>query len=102
MSVKYAADGQEGLNIFQNSPQGTIDAILMDNRMPVMDGIEATKAIRALTREDARLIPIIALTADVFPDDLHRFLKAGMNAYIVKPIEPNLFYETIAKAIQKR
>ena len=102
MSVKYAADGQEGLNIFQNSPQGTIDAILMDNRMPVMDGIEATKAIRTLIREDARLIPIIALTADVFPDDLHRFLKAGMNAYIVKPIEPNLFYETIAKAIQKR
>jgi len=102
MVVKYAADGQEGLNIFQASPQGTIDAILMDNRMPVMDGIEATEAIRALPREDAKLIPIIALTADVFSDDLHRFLNAGMNAYIVKPIEPNLFYATIAQAIKKR
>ena len=71
---------------FRNSPAGHYDAIIMDVRMPVMDGYEATAAIRRLEREDAD-IPIIAMTADAFSEDIQRCLERGMNDHLAKPID---------------
>ena len=71
---------------FQESPEGYYDAVLMDIRMPVMTGYEAAKAIRELKRSDAD-IPIIAMTADAFSEDIQRCLECGMNAHIAKPID---------------
>ena len=85
--------------MFSGQPAGYYDAILMDVRMPVMDGLEATKAIRALDRPDAKTIPIIAMTANVFDEDVERSLAAGMNAHLSKPIEPDRLYETLARQI---
>ena len=67
----------------------------MDVRMPEMDGLEATAAIRALDREDAKNIPIIALTANAFDEDVQRSLQVGMNAHLSKPVEPDHLYQTI-------
>ena len=67
--------------------------------MPVMDGLSATKAIRAIDRADARTIPIIAMTANVFDEDVERSHEAGMNAHLSKPVEPERLYETLAKFI---
>ena len=69
--------------------------ILMDIKMPVMDGLEATVAIRALERADAKTIPIIALTANAFDEDVQRSLQSGLNAHLTKPIEPELLFETL-------
>ena len=80
-------------------PAGYYDVILMDVRMPVMDGLSATEAIRALERPDAKTIPIIAMTANVFDEDVERSLKAGMNAHLSKPIEPDRLYATMARFI---
>ena len=74
------------MELFQKSPLGFYDAILMDIRMPVMTGYEAAKAIRALEREDAGL-PIIAMTADAFSEDIQKCLACGMNGHIAKPID---------------
>ena len=81
-----AVNGKECLEMFEQSDVGYYDAILMDIRMPVMNGYDATKAIRALDREDSDL-PIIAMTADAFSDDAQRCLESGMNAHISKPID---------------
>ena len=67
--------------------------------MPVMDGLEATRVIRGLERPDAKTIPIIAMTANVFDEDVERSLQAGMNAHLSKPIEPDRLYETMARLI---
>ena len=75
------------------------DAILMDVRMPVMDGPVATRRIRTLDRADDRQIPIIAMTANVFDEDVEHSLEAGMNAHLSKPIVPETMYETIARLI---
>jgi CheY-like chemotaxis protein len=99
MSVTPAEDGKIGVELFQKSPSCYFDVILMDLRMPVMDGYEATKAIRALNRTDALSVPIIAMTADAFTDDVQKCLDAGMNGHIAKPIEPNILYSTISAAI---
>jgi len=72
----------------------------MDMRMPEMDGLQATKAIRNLDRADAKTIPIIALTANAFDDDIKQTTQAGMNAHLSKPIEPQLLYQTLARLIQ--
>ncbi|MEA5050521.1 MAG: transporter substrate-binding domain-containing protein [Oscillospiraceae bacterium] len=98
VEVDVAADGRAGLEIFSGSPDGCYGAILMDIRMPVMDGIEATKAIRALGRDDAKTVPIIAMTADAFADDVQRCLDAGMNAHLAKPIEPQALYLALSQA----
>ena len=76
--------------------RSSFDLILMDKRMPVMDGIEATKAIRALKREDAKTIPIIALTADAFVEDEQLSISVGMNGHLPKPIVSKYLYEMIA------
>jgi CheY-like chemotaxis protein len=85
--------------MFRDSEPGAYSAILMDIRMPVMDGLEATATIRALDREDAKRIPIIALTANAFDEDVQRSLQAGMNAHLTKPIEPNILYQVLGELI---
>jgi signal transduction histidine kinase len=92
MLIQIAEDGQKGLDAFLKSPIGYFDCILMDIRMPVMDGYEATKAIRSLKRTDAKTVAIIAMTADAFSDDVQRCLDVGMNGHISKPIEPQKLY----------
>jgi CheY-like chemotaxis protein len=67
----------------------------MDIRMPVMNGIEAARAIRAMDRPDAKTVPIIAMTANAFDDDVRMCLDAGMNAHVAKPVDPNMLYSTI-------
>ena len=95
-----ASNGQEAVDMFSRSEPGYYDAILMDVRMPVMDGLSATRAIRALPdRPDATKIPIIAMTANVFDEDVERSLQSGMNAHLSKPIVPERMYETMAKLI---
>lgn len=95
-----AENGKVALEKFASSSIGYYDAILMDMRMPEMDGLEATKAIRALDREDARTIPIIALTANAFDEDVHRSLQAGMNAHLSKPVEPDVLFKTLEDAFR--
>ena len=75
--------------MFEKSTLHSFDVILMDVMMPVMDGLEASAAIRAMDREDAKTIPIIALTANAFKDDVDKALAAGMNAHLSKPIDPS-------------
>ena len=97
-----AENGERAVEMFSERPAGYYDAILMDVRMPVMDGLTATETIRALDREDAKRIPIIAMTANVFDEDVERSLKAGMNAHLSKPIEPDRLYEALAHYIGGR
>ena len=85
--------------MFASKPEGYYDAILMDMRMPEMDGLEATTRIRAMDRKDARAIPIIALTANAFDEDVQRSLQAGLNAHLSKPVEPQAIYETLESLI---
>ncbi|WP_369298386.1 response regulator [uncultured Neglectibacter sp.] len=86
IEAEWAENGQICLKMFQGSLPGYYDAILMDIRMPEMNGYEATKAIRALSRPDAQTIPIIAMTADAFSEDIQQCLDCGMNAHIAKPV----------------
>lgn len=102
VEVDWAADGSQGLATFEGSDPGHYDAILMDVHMPVMDGREATRAIRGLAREDAKVIPIIALTADAFEEDMIENHKAGMDAYVTKPVIPEQLYETLEEALATR
>ena len=87
MELEWAEDGEICLQKFQESPEGYYDAILMDIRMPRMTGYDATKAIRSLERSDASVIPIIAMTADAFSEDIEKCLECQMNAHIAKPID---------------
>ncbi len=100
MEVEHAPDGKACLDMFSESPAGRYDAILMDIRMPVMNGLEAAEAIRSLDREDARTIPIIAMTANAFDDDVKLSLQAGMNAHLTKPVEAPRLIETLQKLIK--
>lgn len=79
----------------------TFDAILMDVMMPVIDGLSATRGIRELNREDAKKIPIIAMTANAFDEDIKRCMEAGMDAHLSKPLEMDKVVETIAKYSKK-
>jgi CheY-like chemotaxis protein len=99
---EHAENGQIAVEMFSEHPAGYYDAILMDVRMPVMDGLEATRAIRALNRPDAKRIPIIAMTANAFDEDVQQSLQAGMNAHLSKPVEPERLYETLDRAIQSK
>ena len=94
-----ASNGEEAVQKFEKSAPGYYAAILMDVRMPVMDGLEATRNIRNLNHADAKTIPIIAMTANVFDDDVEDSLNAGMNAHLSKPVEPDKLYETMARLI---
>lgn len=85
--VLEAWNGQEAVDVFAAQEPGRIDAVLMDMQMPVMDGCEAARTIRSMDREDAGTVPIIAVTANVFAEDIARTTEAGMNAHIAKPID---------------
>ena len=98
--VTIANNGQEAVDTFKNH-QNYFDAILMDIRMPVLNGLEATKIIRSLDQSDAKNIPIIAMTADTFIEDVDRTKHAGMNAHLSKPISPNDLYQTLSDEINK-
>lgn len=99
--VETASNGCAAVDIFKGSKPFSIDAILMDVRMPLMDGLEATKVIRALKRYDAATVPIIAMTADAFTEESKRTIDAGMNAHLSKPLQPELLYSTLAKCTRK-
>jgi CheY-like chemotaxis protein len=85
-SIIQAWNGQQALDIFQSSRPGEIDVILMDVMMPVMNGLEATRRIRALPRPDAKTVPILAMTANVFADDVAQCRQAGMTDHLAKPL----------------
>jgi CheY-like chemotaxis protein len=97
--TEHAENGAVALEMFGKHPAGYYDAILMDMRMPVMDGLEATRVIRSSGKEDAKSIPIIALTANAFDEDVQRSLQAGLNAHLSKPVEPNALFETLENLI---
>ena len=100
IETDVAENGRIAVEKFTDHPAGYYDAILMDMRMPEMDGLEATRTIRGLDREDAAGIPIIALTANAFDEDVQRSLQAGLNAHLSKPVEPDILFETLEKLIR--
>ena len=97
--IEHAANGRIAVEMFDAGPLDYYDAILMDVRMPEMDGLEATKAIRALDRADAKRVPIIAMTANAFDEDVQRSLQVGMNAHLSKPVEPEHLFRTLEELI---
>ena len=94
--VLIAHDGRQTLERFRDTTEGTFDAILMDVMMPIMDGLEATRANRALERADAGSISIIAMTANAFQEDAQECLKAGMNAHLSKPLDMDKLVRTLS------
>ena len=96
VKVTVATNGKIGLEIFEKSDLDYFSAIIMDVRMPVMGGLEATKALRALERRDAKTIPIIAMSANAYPDDIANAHAAGMNDYLTKPVVPGVMFRTLA------
>ena len=99
--ITIVKDGKQALDLFQTSAPGTFDAILMDIMMPVMDGLTATREIRAITRTDAKQIPIIAMTANAFEEDAKKCFAAGMNAHIPKPFQIEKVKRTLAQYCKK-
>ncbi|MCD8233687.1 MAG: response regulator [Cloacibacillus porcorum] len=102
ITVDIAENGREALDKFRSAAPGFYDAILMDIRMPVMDGLEVTRLIRADERDDAKKIPIIAMSANAFDEDVRLSLDAGMDVHLSKPVEPQLLYETLEKFTKGR
>lgn len=100
MSMDLAVNGKDGVEIFTHAMPHTYDAILMDIRMPLMDGIEATQIIRQSTHPESDIIPIIAMTADAFDEDRQRTRDAGMNAHITKPINPQELFTTLTNYLR--
>lgn len=98
--IDCAGNGEEALAMFSASKEGEYQLILMDIQMPLMNGYEATKAIRALKRKDAPNIPIFAMTANAYSEDVTHALSFGMNGHIAKPIDPQTLYRTIAQALE--
>ena len=102
IEVDVAENGRIAVEMYESHPAGYYDAILMDMRMPEMDGLEATRTIRAMDREDAKTIPIIALTANAFDEDVQRSMQAGLNAHLSKPVEPeDLFDRSADQAVMQ-
>ena len=98
-NVTVASNGEEAINLFSNNPPDTFQLILMDINMPVLNGYEATKRIRKLSRNDAKSIPILALTANAFDEDKKDALAAGMNGHIGKPIEMDVLLHKVKKLL---
>ena len=95
--VTVVTDGKQAVERFADEPSGTFDAILMDVMMPVMDGLTATRRIRKLNRDDAKTMPIIAMTANAYDEDVKQCLDAGMNAHLAKPLQIDLVVAVIGK-----
>ena len=100
IDVDLAENGRIAVEKYLEHDPWYYDAILMDMRMPEMDGLEATKAIRSSDREDAKEIPVIALTANAFDEDVERSMQAGLNAHLSKPVDPELLFETLETLIK--
>ena len=100
IEVEHAENGRIATEMFAGHASGYYDAVLMDMRMPEMDGLEATRIIRAMDREDAKTIPIIALTANAFDEDVQRSMQAGLNAHLTKPVEPEVLLRTLEGLIR--
>jgi CheY-like chemotaxis protein len=94
--VTTAENGQRAVDIYQSTAVGTFDAILMDVMMPVMDGLTATRVIRSSNRKDAHTIPVLAMTANAYEEDIRKTRDAGMNAHLSKPINVDMLYTTLA------
>ena len=101
MEVEVAENGLIAIELFASQPVDYFDAILMDIRMPVMDGLTATRSIRQLRKANAKTIPIIAMSANAFDEDIEKSRLAGMSAHLSKPIEPQLLYDTLAQYLEK-
>lgn len=102
IEVDHAENGKIAVDLYSQHEDGYYDAILMDMRMPEMDGLEATRVIRAMDKKDSKNIPIIALTANAFDEDVQRSLQAGLNAHLSKPVQPEALFKTLAKFIWKK
>lgn len=102
VKVFTAVNGQEAVEMFQESEVGYYDIILMDIQMPIMNGLDATRAIRKMDRPDALAIPIIAMSANAFEEDIELSLKAGLNAYLVKPLDGKKVADTMKKYLANR
>ena len=101
IQVDHAENGRIAVEMFEEHEEGYYDAVLMDMRMPEMDGLEATRRIRATNRSDAKSIPIIALTANAFDEDVQHSMQAGLNAHLSKPVEPDILFETLEGLLQR-
>lgn len=99
VQIEEAEDGLAAVKKFEASAPGYYDLIYMDVQMPKMDGYEATKAIRALAREDAKTVPIIAMTANAYKEDVQRAKASGMNWHVAKPLDADAFVKTLVKFI---
>ena len=97
--METAENGQIALNKYMMNAPRTYDLILMDVRMPYMDGLKAARMIRASGKSDAKTIPIMAMTANAYDEDIQQSMEAGMNAHLVKPVEPNELYRAVQKAL---
>ena len=102
VKVEWAENGKIAVDMFKSHDEYYYDAILMDMKMPVMDGLEATRLIRSLDKKDSKSIPIIALTASAFDEDVQRSIQAGLNSHLTKPIQPYLLFETLKQYIKIR
>lgn len=100
MEITACENGVEAVKAFRESPQGYYDLILMDIMMPVMDGYEASRRIRSLPRRDAAVIPIFAMTANAFQDDIEKSHKSGMNEHLTKPLHTQVMLDTIRKYVR--
>lgn len=100
--ITLVGDRKQALDLFESSEPNSFDAILMDVMMPVMDGLTATRQIRALAREDAKTIPIIAMTANAFEEDAKKCFEAGMDAHLTKPLQIEKLVSTIAQLCSKK
>lgn len=99
LTVETAENGQIALNKYMMNAPRTYDLILMDVRMPYMDGLKAARMIRASGKSDAKTIPIMAMTANAYDEDIQRSMEAGMNAHLVKPVEPSELYRAVQRAL---
>lgn len=99
IKADHAENGRIAVELFASHPEGYYDAILMDMRMPEMDGLEASRTIRAMKRADAKTVPIIALTANAFDEDVQRSMQAGLNAHLSKPVQPEVLFDTLESLI---
>jgi Signal transduction histidine kinase len=102
ISSEWAENGQLAVKLFSDSAEGHFNAVLMDMRMPVMDGLTAAREIRKLERGDAGTVPIIAFTANAFEEDVQNCLQAGMNAHLSKPVDIELLKQTLGRLIAEQ
>lgn len=100
LTVETASDGSLAVEMLRSAPEGYYDLILMDIQMPLMDGYEATRAIRYLPRQDTALLPIVAMTANAFDEDRERCLKSGMNGHVAKPLNVDVLLSTLDRLLQ--